>query len=69
MGVQESIRLMLVITQFHQTPELKEKAKVLGLAQLEYDGCSDIYVKTWEEWMKFYESPEYSEKMGRRSLT
>lgn len=59
--------LTLYIIQFHQAPELKEKAKALGLAQLEYDGCSDIYVKNWEDWMKFYKSPEYAEKMGRKS--
>jgi hypothetical protein len=63
----EKTGLMLSITQFHQTPELREKAKVLGLAQLQYDGCSDIYVKTWEDWMKFYQSPAYAEKMGRES--
>jgi hypothetical protein len=59
--------LMLRVMQFHQTPELREKAEVLGLAQLDYDGCSDIYVKTWEDWMKFYQSPEYAKKMGRKS--
>ncbi|KAK4941428.1 hypothetical protein LTR10_018697 [Elasticomyces elasticus] len=50
--------------QFHQTPELKEKAKELGLPQLEYDGCSDLYVKSWDDWMKFCKSPEYTAVMN-----
>ena len=52
--------------KFHQTPEMKEKAKELGLPQLEYDGCSDIYVKSWDEWMRFYKSPEYAEALNRK---
>ncbi|RVX71587.1 hypothetical protein B0A52_03771 [Exophiala mesophila] len=50
--------------QFHQTPELKEKAKALGLAQLEYDGCSDIYVKNWDDWVQFYNSPDYAKALA-----
>ena len=40
--------------QFHQSPEMKEKAKSLGLTHLDFDGCSEIWVKTWEDWEKFY---------------
>ena len=58
MLIQEAI-------QFHQTPELKEKAKALGLAQLEYDGCSDIYVKNWDDWVQFYNSPDYAKALAR----
>jgi hypothetical protein len=51
--------------QFHQTEELKEKAKELGLPQMMYDGCSDIYVKDWQEWMRFYSSPLYAASLAR----
>ena len=30
--------------QFHQTPEMKEKAESLGLQHLNFDGCSEIWV-------------------------
>jgi len=60
-------RAQLSFEQFHQTPELKEKAKELGLPQLEYDGCSDLYVKSWDDWMKFCKSPEYTAVMNRKS--
>lgn len=30
--------------QFHQTPEMKEKAKSLGLEHVDFDGCSEIWV-------------------------
>lgn len=41
--------------QFHQTPEMKEKARSLGLNHLEYDGCSEIWVKEWDDWLRFFE--------------
>jgi hypothetical protein len=28
--------------QFHQTPEMKEKAKMLGLEHVAFDGCSEV---------------------------
>ena len=40
--------------QFHQTPEMKEKAKSLGLVHLDFDGCSEIWVKEWDDWMAFF---------------
>lgn len=43
-----------MVRQFHQTPEMKEKAKSLGLTHLDFDGCSEIWVKSWEDWEKFY---------------
>ncbi|KAK5128228.1 hypothetical protein LTR85_002895 [Meristemomyces frigidus] len=53
--------------QFHQTPEMKEKAKSLGLSHVDFDGCSEIWVKEWDDWMAFYNvgsmSPEYAKAM------
>lgn len=40
--------------QFHQTPEMKEKAKSLGLVHMDFDGCSEIWVRTWNEWERFF---------------
>lgn len=40
--------------QFHQTPEMKEKAKSLGLMHMDFDGCSEIWVKTWDDWQRFF---------------
>ncbi|TKA75001.1 hypothetical protein B0A55_02647 [Friedmanniomyces simplex] len=37
--------------QFHQTPDMKEKAKQLGLEHVAFDGCSEIW------------SPEYANAM------
>lgn len=36
--------------QVHQTAEWKERAKRLGLVHLDYDGCSEIWVETWDDW-------------------
>ena len=27
---------------------------------LEFDGCSEIWVKSWDDWMRFYSSDEYA---------
>nr|OQO26165.1 hypothetical protein B0A51_03884 [Rachicladosporium sp. CCFEE 5018] len=50
--------------QSHQTPEMREQAKELGLQQIEFDGCSEIWVKTWEDWMAFFKSPEYAKVLA-----
>jgi len=40
--------------QVHALPELKEKARELpGVELTDCDGCSEIYVKSWEDWEKF----------------
>jgi hypothetical protein len=33
---------------------LKEKVKALGMDLGDWDGCSEIYVKRWEDWENFY---------------
>lgn len=40
--------------QFHQTPDMKGKAESLGLEPLAFDGCSEIWVRNWDDWMTFY---------------
>ena len=33
--------------------ELKESVKALGMENLDFDGCSEIYVKSLDDWDKF----------------
>ena len=33
---------------------MKEKAKQLGLEHVAFDGCSEIWVRDWDDWMAFY---------------
>ncbi|KAF2013900.1 hypothetical protein BU24DRAFT_464626 [Aaosphaeria arxii CBS 175.79] len=46
--------------QTYQTPEMKEKIKSLGMEVLDYDACSQIWVKDWDAWERFSTSPEYA---------
>jgi hypothetical protein len=46
--------------QHHQTPEMKERARSLGENVLDYDGCAQLWVRTWDDWMAFYTSNEYA---------
>lgn len=53
----------LVLTyaiQLHQTPEMKARAKALGLDVFDYDGCSALWFQKWEDAEAFFASPEYS---------
>lgn len=40
-------------TQIHQTADMKEKVKSTGADLLDYDGCSELWVKSWDDWAKF----------------
>ncbi|EME77272.1 uncharacterized protein MYCFIDRAFT_42215 [Pseudocercospora fijiensis CIRAD86] len=55
-------------TQVHQTADLKEKARDLGanlgIEHMDYDGCSEIWVEKWEDWVEFSSSEEYSQAMN-----
>ncbi len=33
---------------------MKERAQSLGLEHFDFDGCSEIWVKSWEDWERFY---------------
>jgi hypothetical protein len=39
---------------------MKERAKSLGENCLDYDGCAQLWVKSWDDWMAFYNSKEYA---------
>lgn len=39
---------------------MKERAKALGENCLDYDGCAELWVKSWDDWLAFYNSPEYA---------
>lgn len=41
---------------------MKERAKSLGLEHLNFDGCSEIWVKSWDDWMAFFSVRTYSPK-------
>ena len=45
--------------QLYQSPGLKGKLKELGMDVLEYDACSQIWVRKWEDWEAFAGSDEY----------
>ncbi|VUC33175.1 unnamed protein product [Clonostachys rosea] len=47
-------------TQLHQTPEMKTRAKALGMDVFDYDGCSALWFQKWEDAEAFFASPEYS---------
>lgn len=50
--------------QHHQTPEMKEHARSLGEGFLDYDGCTELWVKSWTDFMKFHDSEEYTAALG-----
>jgi len=35
-----------------------------GIKMLEFDGCSEIWVEKWDDWMTFFGSDEYAKAMG-----
>ncbi|PLB50104.1 hypothetical protein P170DRAFT_424526 [Aspergillus steynii IBT 23096] len=51
---------ILRYVQHHQTPEMKDRARSLGENVLEYDGCAQMWVRSWDDWMAFYNSDEYA---------
>lgn len=46
--------------QLYQSPAVKEMIKSLGMELLDYDACSQIWVKSWDDWVEFASSPEYA---------
>lgn len=39
---------------------MKSRAASLGENVLEYDACAQLRVRTWDDWLAFYNSPEYA---------
>jgi len=54
--------------QYHLTPDCKEKAKtfVEGMEMLDFDGCSEILVDSFEDGIAFFKSEEYVQKMNSK---
>ncbi|KAF1978719.1 hypothetical protein BU23DRAFT_577006 [Bimuria novae-zelandiae CBS 107.79] len=46
--------------QTYQTQEMKEKIRAAGMELLDYDACSQIWDRDWEDWERFSTSPEYA---------
>lgn len=46
--------------QYPQTPEMRERARSLGGNVQDYDGCAQLYVRTWDDWLAFHHSEEYA---------
>ncbi|KAJ3545001.1 hypothetical protein NM208_g2738 [Fusarium decemcellulare] len=42
----------------HQTSEMKERARSLREGVFDYDGCAQLWVRTWDDWLAFYNSKE-----------
>lgn len=59
-GGRLAIFLITFCTQHHQTPLMKERARSLGENVLDYDGCAQLWVRSWDDWMGFYNSAEYA---------
>ncbi|KAH8685063.1 EthD domain-containing protein [Ilyonectria robusta] len=47
-------------SQHHQTVEMKQRAESLGENVLDYDGCAQLWVRSWDDWLAFYNSKEYA---------
>ncbi|KAF2404504.1 hypothetical protein EJ06DRAFT_526587 [Trichodelitschia bisporula] len=52
-------------SQHHQTPDFKEKVTALGMDLMDYDGCSEIWVRSMDDWERFFKSPEYNAAMSK----
>lgn len=39
---------------------MRARAETLGMALLDYDGCSTLWFKRWEDAEAFFTSPEYA---------
>ncbi|KAE8345036.1 hypothetical protein BDV24DRAFT_159870 [Aspergillus arachidicola] len=55
---------ILRYVQHHQTPEMMERARSLGEGVLEYDACAQLWVRSWDDWLKFSGSEEYNNALG-----
>ena len=39
---------------------MKKRLQSLGENILDYDGCAELWVRTWDDWLAFYDSKEYA---------
>ena len=47
------MHLLKSLSQLHTSPELKKAAEESGLPTLDYDGCSEIWVRKFDDWVNF----------------
>ncbi|KAF7557048.1 hypothetical protein G7046_g6131 [Stylonectria norvegica] len=52
-------------TQHHQFPEMKEGLKRIGMKTMDYDGCSTLWFKTWDNFEEFFTSTDIQVKLTR----
>ncbi|KAJ5958504.1 Dimeric alpha-beta barrel [Penicillium vulpinum] len=50
---------ILRYVQHHQTPEMKARMTGIGESVLDYDACAQLWVRNWDGWLGFCQSPEY----------
>lgn len=50
-------------TQFYQSPDMKAKLQSLGMDVLDYDACSTLWVRNWDDYIDFVTSSEYQEAL------
>ncbi|KPM34266.1 hypothetical protein AK830_g12309 [Neonectria ditissima] len=46
-------------TQHHQLPEMKAGLARIGMSAMDFDGCSTLWFKTWDDFEGFFTSPDY----------
>ena len=39
---------------------MKAKLREMGMDCLDYDGCSTLWVRSWDDLTRFFASPEYA---------
>ncbi len=52
-------RGILRYTQHHCPPETHAKVKALGVDVLEYDGCTTMWVRDWDDIIAFHHSEDF----------
>lgn len=48
----KSIKELLKLGQIHQTADMKSQVKSAGADSLSFDDCSEMWVKSWDDWVK-----------------
>lgn len=43
---------------------MKERARSLGEKLVDYDGCATLWVRDWDDWLRFYNSEHYRAALG-----
>jgi len=46
--------------QFSQPPEMRAQAALLNIPSLDYDACTELWIRSLDDWVRFSRSPEYA---------